>query len=356
MEVHGDKGVSSKVSRWVFPQDFVFGTASSAYQYEGAAHEGGRGPSTWDHFTQRTPGKVKNGCNGNVAIDSYHRFKEDVGIMKKMGFDAYRFSISWPRILPGGKLSGGVNKEGIKYYNDLIDELLAKGKIGITLVSQWWEPLDEDNDQDVEAAFRAQDFMFGWFMEPLITGDYPAKMKKLVGCRLPEFSPEQSKLVKGSYDFLGLNYYTASYAFNVAPDPHKKTYSYSTDSHIEFTAERNGIPIGPKGGSDKLYGYPEGLSKLLLYIKKAYNKYGTLPPIYITENGYDEKDNSSLTLSEALVDQMRIDYHNDHLFYIQQAVKYPKESAIWFANFLRKVTQTKASNKPRLDQQRQEKE
>jgi beta-glucosidase len=83
-----------------FPKGFIFGTASSAYQYEGAASEGGRGPSIWDTFTHRYPQKIGDGNNGDVAVDSYHRYKEDVGIMKDMNLDAYRFSISWSRILP----------------------------------------------------------------------------------------------------------------------------------------------------------------------------------------------------------------------------------------------------------------
>jgi beta-glucosidase len=83
-----------------FPKGFLFGTASSAYQYEGAASEGGRGPSIWDTFTHRYPEKIGDGKTGDVAVDSYHRYKEDVGIMKDMNLDAYRFSISWSRILP----------------------------------------------------------------------------------------------------------------------------------------------------------------------------------------------------------------------------------------------------------------
>ncbi|KAG6588175.1 Cyanogenic beta-glucosidase, partial [Cucurbita argyrosperma subsp. sororia] len=120
-------GVEFTLNRSCFPQGFVFGTASSAYQYEGTANTDGRGPSIWDTFTHKYPGKIKDGSSGDIANDAYHRYKEDVGIMKKMNLDAYRFSISWSRILPKGKLSGGVNRKGIQYYNNLINELLAKG-------------------------------------------------------------------------------------------------------------------------------------------------------------------------------------------------------------------------------------
>uniref|UniRef100_A0A7N2KL38 Beta-glucosidase n=1 Tax=Quercus lobata TaxID=97700 RepID=A0A7N2KL38_QUELO len=119
-------GIAS-LNRTSFPRGFTFGTASAAYQYEGAVNEDGRGPSTWDTFAHRYTGKIANGSNGDIAIDQYHRYKGDVRIMKKMGLDAYRFSISWSRVLPKGKLSGGVNREGIKYYNKLINRLLARG-------------------------------------------------------------------------------------------------------------------------------------------------------------------------------------------------------------------------------------
>ncbi|XLT60580.1 hypothetical protein HN873_053184, partial [Arachis hypogaea] len=117
---------SASLNRASFPHGFIFGTASSSYQYEGAAFVGGRTPSIWDTFTHNFPGKIADRSNGDVAIDEYHRYKEDVMIMKDMNMDAYRFSISWSRILPKGRLSGGVNKEGINYYNNLINELLAK--------------------------------------------------------------------------------------------------------------------------------------------------------------------------------------------------------------------------------------
>ncbi|XP_021802243.1 non-cyanogenic beta-glucosidase-like [Prunus avium] len=119
---------TASLNRSSFPEGFIFGVGSGSYQYEGAVKEGGRGPSIWDTFTHKYPEKINDSSNGDITVDQYHRYKEDVGIMKNMGWDAYRFSISWSRLLPNGKLSGGVNKEGIKYYNNLINELLRNGE------------------------------------------------------------------------------------------------------------------------------------------------------------------------------------------------------------------------------------
>ncbi|XP_052188878.1 beta-glucosidase 12-like isoform X2 [Diospyros lotus] len=411
-----------------------FPKCPSPRKYEGAAKTAGKGPSIWDTFTHKHPGKIKDGSNGDVAIDSYHRYKEDVGIMVEMGLDSYRFSISWSRVLPGGKLSGGVNQEGIKYYNNLIDELLRKGikpfvtlfhwdlpqtledeyggflspkivddfkdyaelcfkefgdrvknwitlnepwsyvtggyvdghlapgrcsswlqlnctggdsstepyiashyqllahaaavklfkekyqasqkgKIGITLIAHWMIPYSETK-QDRHAAKRAIDFMFGWFMHPLTKGDYPQTMRNLVGERLPKFSIEESKLLKGSFDFLGLNYYTANYASH-APKSNAINMSYYTDSWANITNQRNGRLIGEQAASSWLCVYPKGFYDLLLYTKKKYNN----PVIYITENGYDEMNNNKLSLEEALVDKKRVDYFYQHLSFLQQAIK-----------------------------------
>ncbi|WJX66916.1 Beta-glucosidase 12 [Trifolium repens] len=479
--------INKPLNRNSFPEGFIFGTASSAYQYEGAANVGGRGPSIWDAFTHNYPGKIEDRSNGDVAIDEYHRYKEDVELMKDINMDAYRFSISWSRILPKGRLDGGVNKEGIKYYNNLINELLAKGlqpfvtlfhwdlpqtleeeysgflspnivndfrdyaelcfklfgdrvkhwitlnepwsfakhayaegifapgrcspwlnlnctggdsatepyivahnqllahalavnvyktkyqasqkgKIGITLVSDWVMPL-YDTELDHQAAQRAMDFIFGWFMDPLTFGDYPSSMRSLVGSRLPKFSTYQAKLVRGSFDFIGVNYYTSTYATN-APELSDAMPSYTTDPLVILTQERNGIPIGPTAASFWMAIYPKGIRELLLYTKTKYNN----PLIYITENGMDELDDPTLSLEKALEDKIRVDYYYNHLYYLQTAIedgvnvkgyfawslidnfewssgytmrfglyfvdynngikRYPKMSAIWFKNFL----------------------
>lgn len=479
----------AEIKRSDFPQGFMFGSSSSAYQIEGGAKEGGKGPSMWDTTTHKNPETITDGSNGDVAIDSYHRYKDDVSIMKDLGMDSYRFSISWTRILPGGHLSGGINEEGIRYYNNLIDELISngitpvatlfhwdspqaledeysgflsskivddfrdyvnicfekfgdrvkhwitvnepwtfsvygydlgilapwrcssdvgncsngdsstepyvvahnlllshaaavklykekyqanqKGVIGIALNSKWVEPFSK-SITDRLAAKRALDFLLGWYMEPLTRGEYPLSMRFMVKHRLPRFTKQQSQMLKGSFDFIGINYYTSNYALQI-PTSNNMPLSYSTDSRANLTGERNGKLIGPQGGSSWLYVYPRGIRDLLVYIKRRYNN----PLIIITENGVDEKNNKNLSVEEALQDNMRVNYYREHLTFLHNAIirddvnvkgyfawslfdnfewsegytvrfginyvdfdnglkRYPKRSALWFKNFLKR--------------------
>jgi beta-glucosidase len=107
-----------------FPRQFVWGCATASYQVEGAAAEDGRKASVWDTFSH-TPGKVQNGDNADVANDSYHRYQQDVQLLKSLGVKAYRFSIAWPRVIPDG--TGAVNEKGIAYYERLLDALAGAG-------------------------------------------------------------------------------------------------------------------------------------------------------------------------------------------------------------------------------------
>ncbi len=107
-----------------FPDNFLWGTATSAYQIEGAWREDGKGESIWDRFSH-TPGKIKDGATGDTACDHYHRWPEDIDLMVSLGLQAYRFSLSWPRILPQGR--GAVNQAGLDFYDRLVDGLLAAG-------------------------------------------------------------------------------------------------------------------------------------------------------------------------------------------------------------------------------------
>lgn len=108
----------------LFPENFVWGAATAAYQVEGAVQEDGRGLSIWDTFSH-TPGKTKNGDTGDIACDSYHRWAEDIALLKEMHLKAYRFSIAWPRIFPEG--TGAINPAGLAWYDRLVDALLAAG-------------------------------------------------------------------------------------------------------------------------------------------------------------------------------------------------------------------------------------
>ncbi|GLJ47289.1 hypothetical protein SUGI_0998620 [Cryptomeria japonica] len=394
-------------SRSGFPGGFIFGTASASYQYEGAAMEEARGPSIWDTYSH-TPGKTAKGNNGDVAVDEYHRYKEDVKLMKDMGLDAYRFSISWSRILPyikpfvtlfhwdlpqsledsyGGFLSEYIVKDFEAYselcfhefgdrvkhwitlnephsyatggyetgtlapgrhsssdgnsskgnsatepyivgHNFLLSHAAAvhvykskyqtiqKGLIGIALNSHWMVPYSKSYS-DQKAAQRAIDFMFGWYMDPITKGKYPSTMKNLVGERLPKFTAHQSAILKGSFDFLGLNYYTSFYAIDVPVPPNPINTTYTLDSQAKLTAERNGTLIGPVAASSWLHVYPRGIRELLNYVKQRYDN----PLIFITENGIDEKNDDTLSLTQALNDTWRIDYHSKHLLLVQQAIR-----------------------------------
>ncbi|XP_062077487.1 beta-glucosidase 17-like isoform X2 [Humulus lupulus] len=411
------------ISRSSFPEDFIFGAGSSAYQSEGASLADGRGPSVWDTFTHINPDKISDQSNGDVANDFYHRYKEDIQMMKKIGLDSFRFSISWSRILPNGKISGGVNSIAVKFYNNLINELLSngikplvtllhydtpqaledeytswlspkivndyleysnfcfktfgdrvkfwvtmnepnglcingynngimapgrcsnyigncssghsatepyiaahhmllahaatvrlyrvkyqpyqKGTIGITIISPWFIP-KYSTPASRRAANRSLEFFFGWFAHPITYGDYSQIIKSTVGERLPKFTKAQSKLLTGSLDFLGLNYYTSFYAEDVTFSNYSVEQSYDADIQAIFTSYKNKTPIGTPGIRD-----------ILFYIKEKYNN----PPIYITENGMPDANNSSLSIKEALKDIMRIRYHQDHLSNLLEAIK-----------------------------------
>jgi beta-glucosidase len=117
-----------------FPTGFYWGVATASYQIEGAWDEDGKGPSIWDTFAH-TPGKIKNGDTGDVAIDHYHRYKDDVKVMKDMGVNAYRFSISWPRIFP--HRTGQSSPKGLDFYSRLVDELKAAGIEPFATLYHW---------------------------------------------------------------------------------------------------------------------------------------------------------------------------------------------------------------------------
>jgi beta-glucosidase len=122
-----------------YPSDFLWGAATAAFQIEGARHEDGKGDSIWDHFCD-TPGKIENNDNGNTACDHFHRYPEDVQLMKNMGLTAYRFSLSWARIFPKG--IGPINEKGLQFYKNLLTELRSAGITPFITLYHWDLPLE----------------------------------------------------------------------------------------------------------------------------------------------------------------------------------------------------------------------
>lgn len=157
-----------------FPSDFLWGTATASYQVEGAANVDGRGPSVWDTFSH-TPGRVAMDGNGDISCDQYHRYKDDVQLMKWLGVKAYRFSISWPRVFPEG--AGRINEKGLDYYRRLADELLANG------IQPWATLFHWDLPQAVEDKFG------GWTSPETsrLFADYAACIARRLGDRIDHF-------------------------------------------------------------------------------------------------------------------------------------------------------------------------
>ncbi|CAN8268861.1 unnamed protein product [Cochlearia groenlandica] len=419
---------TDSLSRASFPEGFMFGTATAAFQVEGAVNESCRGPSMWDIYTKQFPERVNN-HNADVAVDFFHRYKEDIQLMKSLNTDSFRLSLSWPRIFPHGRMIKGISYAGVQFYHDLIDELLKNditplvtvfhwdtpadledeyggflsqrivpdfvefanftfheygdkvknwvtfnepwvfsragydigkkapgrcspyvkdschdgrsghepyvvshnlllghadaveafrkcekckgGKIGIAHSPAWFEPEDVEGGENT--VNRVLDFIMGWHLDPTTFGDYPQTMKDAVGSRLPKFTNAQKRKLKGSADFVGINYYFSFFAKqNDKPDP--RTPTWAQDAGADF--QRKDYTIR-NYSTAKMSVYAAGLRKLLKYIKERYGN----PEIIITENGYGEdlgdKDDDH---NVALNDHNRKYYLQRHLLTLNQAI------------------------------------
>ncbi|HVM32463.1 MAG TPA: GH1 family beta-glucosidase [bacterium] len=155
----------------IFPKDFLWGAATASYQIEGAWNEDGRGESIWDRYAH-TPGKIKNGDTGDVACDHYHRWQEDLDLMKSLHLTAYRFSIAWPRLFPEGR--GSLNAKGLDFYSRLVDGLLKRGIAPHPTLYHW------DLPQALQDAGGWLNRRTGdWFAE------YAHQVAKALGDRIP---------------------------------------------------------------------------------------------------------------------------------------------------------------------------
>ncbi|XP_066141718.1 myrosinase 1-like [Euwallacea fornicatus] len=399
------------ISTKKFPSTFRWGAATAAYQIEGGWDQDGKGESIWDYFVHTDPDRIDEHANGDIACDSYNKWREDIEILKELGVKLYRFSISWDRILPTGYVDS-FNQAGIDYYVEFVKSLLeadieplvtlyhwdlpqalseqggwlndstaerfgeyarivfqnlgpyvklwatvnepkttctlgygrgehAPGlnligdgiyqcsrvqilahatayhilhdefpefdaKISLVIDSTFNEPWDPNSDADIEAAEREFQFNLGWYAHPVYVGDWPqvmidrvAKRSELEGLdatRLPPWSEEEIKFVKGTHDYFGLNMYTG-FAVKDAPEPEIGTPSYDSDKNTD-TRFRDEWTLSI---ADWLVLYPYGLRGLLNYVWNNYNP----GEIYITENGWPTH--------EQLDDDSRVVYLQAHL-------------------------------------------
>ncbi|XP_058089307.1 beta-glucosidase 12-like [Magnolia sinica] len=195
-------------------------------------------------------------------------------------------------------------------------QAIQKGNIGITLASTWFEPYSSGNPYH-NAFERAMDFHYGWFLEPIVFGDYPFNMRAIVRERLPTFTEEDSRMIKGSFDFIGFNYYYANYAKSVTLKNDDEPTSYTQDYYVEQLGEKDNIPIGivQKGASQ--YVYPKGIKDLVLYVQSRYRN----PTIYITENGFGTNNPAPEDPKVLEEDLPRQQFLADHLSELREALR-----------------------------------
>lgn len=426
--------VSADANGRCFPDTFMFGSATASYQVEGAVKEGGRTPSIWDDFCREKPGYL---C-ANVAVDFYHRYKDDIKLMVETGLQSFRFSISWSRIMNWDSTTRRmkVNPQGVQFYHNLIDEIHANGiepiltlyhwdlpselqtklsppgwlnpeiqdhfvefselvfkefghkvnlwttfneplssigagyamgihapgysgsdtqayvasknllvshaksvarfrelkrdgsigdkaRISIVLVSQYYYPLNASDPKDVEAAERGMQFDMGWFLLPIVTGDYPAVMRERAGDRLPSFTEEESKLLKGSYDLFMLNHY-GSNAVTDCDSTTSRTKcdtllpGWPADKAIDQTQLMPGSMQGKVDRHGNNYcknytGYPAGY---LAFMKWVHAK-DPSADILLTENGWcgndDVENYDQLNFFQKFVEQVYIAIHDEKI-------------------------------------------
>ncbi|CAN0852386.1 Beta-glucosidase 46 [Linum grandiflorum] len=427
-----------------FRADFLLGTASSSYQFEGAYLSDGKGLNNWDVFTHAS-GNIADGSTGDIAVDHYNRYLEDLDLMSELGVNSYRFSISWARILPKGRF-GEVNQHGIDHYNLLINELLHRGMqpfvtlthydipqeledrysgwlspdiqedfkyyagvcfrsfgdrvkhwatfnepnvaairsyrsgvfpparcsgtfgncsngdseiepfvaahnmilshaaavslyrtkyqkdqggiIGLVVNALWYEPLTYSLE-DKLAVDRAIDFYMNWFLDPVILGRYPPKMRRILGSKLPNFSSCESRmLIRSGLDFIGLNHYTSFYIKDcISSKCEQGPCASKTEGLALRLDQKNGSYIGQPTPVDWLFVYPQGMENIVTYVKERYNNI----PMYITENGYGQREGKETSAKELLNDIRRVEYMSSYLDALAAVVRKGADVRGYFA-------------------------
>ncbi|MBH0035279.1 beta-glucosidase [Pseudoalteromonas sp. NZS71_1] len=373
-------------------KDFVYGVATASFQIEGGYEH--RLPCIWDTFCS-TAGKIADNSHGHIACDHYNNWQQDIDLIESLGVDAYRLSISWPRVMTQ---DGKLNPVGVKFYTDILDELKRKNIKAFVTLYHWDLPqhledeggwlnrktayafeqyvelitnafgtrvysyatLNEpfcsaflgyeigihapglvgkqygkkaahhlllahglamnvlnktspntqngivlnftpaypltDNQQDIDSAKYADDYLNQWYMKPIMDGKYPDIINQLPSNHLPDIHPGDMELISQPIDYLGINFYT------------RQVYkAHPTDIYE---------PIAPTGPLTDMGWeiYPQSFTDLLVSLNKTY----TLPPIYITENGAAMPD----TYNNGEVNDLdRLNYYNDHLNAVHNAIE-----------------------------------
>ena len=373
-------------------KDFVYGVATASFQIEGGYEH--RLPCIWDTFCS-TAGKIADNSHGHIACDHYNNWQQDIDLIESLGVDAYRLSISWPRVMTQ---DGKLNPVGVKFYTDILDELKRKNIKAFVTLYHWDLPqhledeggwlnrktayafeqyvelitnafgtrvysyatLNEpfcsaflgyeigihapglvgkqygkkaahhlllahglamnvlnktspntqngivlnftpaypltDNQQDIDSAKYADDYLNQWYMKPIMDGKYPDIINQLPSDHLPDIHPGDMELISQPIDYLGINFYT------------RQIYkAHPTDIYE---------PIAPTGPLTDMGWevYPQSFTDLLVSLNKTY----TLPPIYITENGAAMPD----TYNNGEVNDLdRLNYYNDHLNAVHNAIE-----------------------------------
>ncbi|KAJ4974107.1 hypothetical protein NE237_007281 [Protea cynaroides] len=195
-------------------------------------------------------------------------------------------------------------------------QVMQGGKIGIVLNSIWYEPL-RNISSDQSAAQRALAFHNAWILDPIMFGEYPPEMQRILGPRLPKFSLQEKEKLQNKLDFIGISHYTSLYAQDCMFSECNAITS-QTDAFVLTTGERDGTYIGEPTAMEAFYVVPSGMEKIIMYYKDRYDNI----PMFITGNGYPDANDPSNSVDDFVIDSKRVEYLNGHLSSLTMALRY----------------------------------